>query len=473
MNSKTFKNPWALAIAINGCIAIFFSYALLSPAASIKTTLLPGKTTHGHYQMEMDCNACHTTGNSVSQDACLNCHAKELKASNDTHPASKFLDPANAGRLKDVDAQNCITCHREHVEDQTTTMGVTLPADYCFHCHQETLKTRPSHANFAFDSCATAGCHNYHDNRALYENFLLKHTGEADYLEDPRTLLLAKPESSSSTAKSLLDRAQADGPKESHTDEILDQWATTAHALGGVNCSGCHEVAIGTDASGDKKDDVKDASDDVKMPWSDKVSHQVCDTCHKNQTEGFLAGKHGMRLSRDLAPMTPGEARLPMHVDAAHQTLSCTACHDDHQFDTKHASVDACLKCHNDDHSNAFKSSSHFALFEKEMAGETAAGTGVTCATCHMPRMENPDGTVSVDHNQNNNLRPNEKMIRDVCMKCHGLAFSIDSLADFDLMKNCYSATPQKHIESIDMAKAWFDEKENKRLERINRSKKE
>ena len=26
-----------------------------------------------------------------------------------------------------------------------------------------------------FETCASAGCHNFHDNRALYEDFLIKH----------------------------------------------------------------------------------------------------------------------------------------------------------------------------------------------------------------------------------------------------------------------------------------------------------
>ena len=36
---------------------------------------------------------------------------------------------------------------------------------------------RPSHAGLGFAGCALAGCHNYHDNRALYEDFLVAHAG--------------------------------------------------------------------------------------------------------------------------------------------------------------------------------------------------------------------------------------------------------------------------------------------------------
>jgi len=57
-----------------------------------------------------------------------------------------------------------------------------------------------------------------------------------------------------------------------------------------------------------------------------------------------------------------------------------------------------------------------------------------------------------VQHNQNDNLRPNEKMIRSVCMSCHGLKFSIDALADTRLLKNNFSGKPAIHIKSVDWA---------------------
>ena len=59
---------------------------------------------------------------------------------------------------------------------------------------------------------------------------------------------------------------------------------------------------------------------------------------------------------------------------------------------------------------------------------------------------------VRVQHNQNWNLRPNEKMIRDVCLNCHGLGFSIDSLADRNLIELNFRGRPSRHIESIEMA---------------------
>jgi hypothetical protein len=60
---------------------------------------------------------------------------------------------------------------------------------------------------------------------------------------------------------------------------------------------------------------------------------------------------------------------------------------------------------------------------------------------------------VRVQHNQSLNLRPNEKMIRGVCLNCHGLGFSIDVLADTALVQRNFAGQPARHVRSIDMAR--------------------
>ena len=69
-----------------------------------------------------------------------------------------------------------------------------------------------------------------------------------------------------------------------------------------------------------------------------------------------------------------------------------------------------------------------------------------------MPRIEK-NGKVFTQHNQNDNLRPNEKMVRSSCQKCHGLQFSLDALADPDLILNNFNHAPVKSVESLDWAK--------------------
>ena len=155
--------------------------------------------------------------------------------------------------------------------------------------------------------------------------------------------------------------------------------------------------------------------------------------------------------------MTPSQASsdLNFHEHSKHEELGCNTCHSAHGFDRQVAAVDSCLNCHADQHSLAFESSPHGQLWGKFVNKEIDFNQSVTCATCHMPRLSSKDNgemVVRVEHNQNWNLRPNEKMIRPVCMQCHSLAFSIDALADPELIKNNFNGKPEVHIESMDWA---------------------
>ena len=175
---------WLIWLIGTIAIAGYLSAAMMYSGA--RSSLLIGKTTNGHHQIELSCNTCHDNEFSnidTIQNACLKCHETELKLANDSHPIKKFRDPRNADRLEQLNAMKCVTCHTEHKPELVSDMGMglTLPKDYCFKCHQNIAQDRPhTHQNLEFTSCATAGCHNYHDNRALYERFLEKHATEPD-----------------------------------------------------------------------------------------------------------------------------------------------------------------------------------------------------------------------------------------------------------------------------------------------------
>ena len=418
----------------------------LSPARQM---FLPGKTSHGHYQIELACESCHAkpfAGRDGLQESCERCHGQELKDAVDKHPRSKFTDPRNADRLEKLDALLCVTCHVEHRPEITGPMGVTLAGDFCFTCHQDIAKDRPSHQGMAFNTCNSAGCHKFHDNRALYEDFLAKHLGTpavlgkaslparnfrdvaADFPGYPADRFPVKPQTVPDAPAQLMKSKDA-----------AADWLATAHARSGVNCSGCHQ-----------------AGGVAAKAWVERPDHKVCATCHEPETKGFLAGKHGMRLAEGLSPMTPGRARQPMHAKARHTELSCTSCHGAHRFDTKKAAVESCVGCHRDDHTAAYERSPHAALWKKELAGELPAGSGVSCASCHLPRDEYrvpglDAKRVLVQHNQSDNLRPSEKMLRPVCLNCHGLGFATDALADAKLVRNNFLGQPGVHIKSLDM----------------------
>lgn len=426
---------WIVAIVVTLVLASYFTWRLFGED---RTVFTPGAMTHGHHQIELACDACHAPFAGVKQQACIDCHGARLAASDDSHPKKKFEDPRNADRLDVLDALQCITCHLEHRPQQTRAMGVTLPNDFCVHCHQEMGEDRPSHKNLAFNSCASAGCHNYHDNTALYEDFLVKHAREPATAAHPVVPLrnLAKlMRASGVVSGKQLGVVDQNAPAERADIKVLHEWAATSHARAGVNCRDCHQPEGITD-------------------WIEKPTHQTCAGCHKEEVNGFLGGKHGMRLRQKLPPMSPALARRPMQPDAHDRTLGCTSCHGAHAFNTRVAAADACLGCHDDEHSRAYEGSPHHRLWQAERASTTPAGRGVSCATCHLPREIHKQGEsqVRVQHNQNWNLRPNEKMAKSVCLNCHGLGFTLDALADPKLIANNFRGQPTRHVESVDWA---------------------
>lgn len=448
---RTLWTAWLLATV--GLIA-WLAHAMLNSETD-KGLFMPGELTGGHHQLQLGCEACHTDplgGGAVLQDACISCHGEDRKKPQDSHPRTKFQDPRNADRLEHINALNCVTCHTEHRPEITRKNGVTQPADLCVHCHAQIGEERPSHQGMEFSTCASAGCHNFHNNRALYTDFLIRHLDEPELLAEPvvperefaRILDQIASYPSDRYPVQPLSPGDADAPHDvSQQGDAHADWAATAHAQSGVNCSACHQPA---------------SADGSRPAWSDHPHEQVCATCHGLEVERFMRGRHGMRLAADLPPVKVSEARLPMHKDAGHRSMGCNSCHAAHRYDVGHAAVEACMDCHSDRHTLAYSDSPHYGLWQKEQRGELPAGSGVSCATCHMPRIEYDVSDwltrVMVDHNQSANLSPNSGMIRSACLQCHGLEFSIDALADQQLIDSNFAGRPSVHVQTMDLAAA-------------------
>lgn len=432
--------PWSLWVAGTLAAGLYLSQQLLAKGSD-RSVFLPGATTDGHYQIEVECDQCHTsafTSADEMQTACESCHLEELEAVEDSHPKSKFTDPRNADRVAQLDARYCVTCHLEHRPDATGEMGLTLPDDYCFRCHADVAEERPSHEGMAFSTCADAGCHNFHDNRALYEDFIDKHLDEPDERLEARVLALTSaPRDETPDPPPPLALGDQDAPAAYRLDpgELAD-WAASGHGQAGINCRVCHER---------------------EGAFALPVEADRCSNCHEREYRGWQLGKHGARLGAQLPPMSVGEARRPMKLQSSHQLLGCSSCHAAHDFDTRHASVRACLGCHDDQHSRNYEASPHAQLFVDELLGKGEPGSGVSCATCHMPRTQSEAGTVVVQHNQNANLRPPEKMIRSVCNQCHGLGFSLSALASPEAIRLNFSVTPTHQVQSLEMVRSRRD----------------
>lgn len=220
-------------------------------------------------------------------------------------------------------------------------------------------------------------------------------------------------------------------------DEVTQQWRNSLHAVSEVNCSSCHQN--------------KETKNIVQKP-----TYESCQSCHKPETETFLLGKHGIRLQEGMTPLTPAIANIPMHAEAQDKVMNCNTCHDVHSVNTYTAAVDSCLTCHDDAHSRNYEKSQHANLFVS--AGELPRpdAESVTCATCHLPRQTlGETDTIFVNHNNTYNLLPRDRMVKDVCMNCHGLEHSYNSIFDDEMVEANFDHPPTQKLETFDLIRAF------------------
>ncbi|NEZ56799.1 hypothetical protein D0962_13595 [Leptolyngbyaceae cyanobacterium CCMR0082] len=225
---------------------------------------------------------------------------------------------------------------------------------------------------------------------------------------------------------------------EQELSDINSLWQSSAHALNDVNCASCHQHS--------------ETKEFLAAP-----NHETCQSCHEQAVDTFLLSKHGVRLLEGDSPLTPAMARLPMKHDAMDKQMTCNACHDVHSANTVEASVDACLTCHNDNHSLNYQNSRHAELFSASQQLPRPGPGAVSCSTCHLPRVphgQDDSTTVKVNHNNTYNLKPQDRMVGDVCMNCHGLEYSYNSIFDPELVEANFDRPPTLEMETFDMMKA-------------------
>jgi len=220
-------------------------------------------------------------------------------------------------------------------------------------------------------------------------------------------------------------------------DETTQLWQTSAHALNEINCSSCHESA--------------ETKEFVAQPGVES-----CQTCHEQDVDTFLLGQHGIRMLEGETPLTPAMARLPMQPDAMSQQMTCNSCHDVHSVNTVQAAVDSCLGCHSDNHSLNYGNSRHADLFAADRNLPRPSANSVSCATCHLPRHESGSGdnaVTLVNHNNTYTLLPRDRMVKDVCMNCHGMEYSYNSIFDDDLVEANFDAPPTLALETFELVR--------------------
>ncbi len=439
------KKIWPIGLLITIISSLTLLYHL---EKGDRLFFLAGETTHGHYQIELVCSACHSepfAGKEAIQQTCESCHQSELDKVSDSHPKKKFSDPRFASMLNQLDATQCVSCHKEHDQKHTYTNGVTLPIGFCETCHQETLEERPSHQSFDFTTCAYSGCHNYHDNSMLYEDYLarslnkeptdresrlpLKTAMSRWTKKNPNTIPLSFD---SKLIKNLYPDELINQVSSQDLVRIISEWQQSSHAITQVACIDCHQNSQNTESN--------KVSEFLKVS---KPEISACNNCHEKQVGQYLESRHGMSLALGLKPLKTEHSRLNLKPN---QETGCIQCHNPHALIERTTQVEACLNCHNDEHSLNYKLSPHFVI--KTQNQEPI----VTCSNCHLPRIKKGK-RIEIGHNPNDFLRPNSKILRPVCDTCHSTEFSLAALSDTQQVKANFSLPQENHHPTYDLVR--------------------
>ena len=227
--------------------------------------------------------------------------------------------------------------------------------------------------------------------------------------------------------------ALADSVSQAQLQQIEQQWQTSAHALAEVNCSSCHQ------------------NEETKA-FIAQPTYESCQSCHENSVDTFLLGKHGVRTLEGLSPLTPAMAHLPMKDSSLNKQMNCNTCHDVHTVDTYQAAVDSCLTCHNDNHSLNYKNSPHAQIFREIGTLPRPNAKSVTCATCHLPR-EVAGDEVLINHNNTYTLKPRDRMVKEVCMNCHGVEHAYNSIFDDELVEANFARPPNRELQTFQLVR--------------------
>lgn len=396
-----------------------------------REVFVAGTASHGHHQIIDQCESCHEPWKEASDERCMACHVTHGVEPTDAHAPSILKENSGPSTMEPVlrALQGCRVCHREHRVNETDPVGLTVAETLCQGCHWRVVQRRATHTGMNFRMCT--GCHNYHDSGMLTEEFLSRHRGEPALLDAP--LLPVRAIGTGTGGRPI---PEPDAPSDWLQDtDLVHQWQESVHAPENVNCSDCHLQQTA----------------DGREQWIEPVAHETCGTCHARNQSEFLASRHGMRAAVGKDFVKAGQARLDMHPGKADAVMDCNACHQAHDYaDRQQAAVESCTACHAGPHIESYADSPHGKLWQAELDGTAPAGSGVSCASCHLPVVAGEEpGTFEVLHDANHNLRPNQKMLTSVCMHCHGARFSLHALADRTQIDENFRRPPRVRDESI------------------------
>jgi hypothetical protein len=166
----------------------------------------------------------------------------------------------------------------------------------------------------------------------------------------------------------------------------------------GVRCQHCH---TGTEShlisEAISSGDMQSVPPNLAQLSSEAVSN-FCGQCHRTWELVVRSGWRGVSNAR-FQPYRLANSKC---FDGMDRRISCLACHDPHQTVVRDDSFydSKCLACHADSHSHPA---------EPPPAGARVCPVGKSkCVSCHMPRVNLPNGLMTFYDHQIRVVKPNE-----------------------------------------------------------------
>jgi len=361
---------YILIILLSGCLL------------PLQGQISPGELTTSHADLEgiSNCTKCHTLGDKVSNEKCLECHTI-LKAR---------IDAAKGFHVSaDVRGQDCFKCHSEHhgrhfemirfdVDnfDHTKT-GYTLAGAHdkldCAECHKPDFiadkKIREISGTYLGLGTACLTCHDDYHQNTLSKDCAGCHNADAF------------------TPATLFVHDKTDFPlRGAHRD---------------VDCASCHAV---TETEGKNFQEFGG------------IAFSNCSSCHDDVHNGRFGTnckechvEESFRTFRGMGSFNHNKTKFPLL--GKHSSVSCSDCHDTHVStaemfkDFTHRDVSNCVSCHEDVHAQKFGidcKSCHSEQSFQTIKNMDAFNHGLTdyalegkhlevdCRSCHEAKMTDP-----------------------------------------------------------------------------------
>ena len=418
-------------------IFVFSSFAQFSP----------GVLSRGHANLEgvENCTKCHSVGNKVVREKCLDCH-KEIKAS----IASKKGFHASS----EVGNKDCYICHNEHhgrdfqlikINKKTfdhTKMGFELKGVHakkdCRACHKPEFVSDPNFkkkaSTFMGLSNACLNCHSDYHQGKLSSNCATCHSFNS--FKNPKVVgfdhnktkfaLVGKHKNLSCVKchkTEIINGKPAQGFKglqfESCTPCHIDKHETKF----GSNCKECHSEesfhliknlnTFNHDKTGftlvGKHKTVTCKLCHKTESMTDKLKHDKCSNCHTDYHKGEFAKKgvspdcndcHTNKNFTETSFTIERHNKLKFKLEGAHVATACIQCHRK-QKDWKFSKMPVnCVECHTNIHKGF--------ISDKFIANEN-------CTSCHIV---NNWKSVKFDHDKTD-FKLEGAHTKQVCASCH------------------------------------------------------